>query len=99
MTQVRVLERFAAATLVRCQLETGRTHQIRLHARHIGHPVLGDRRYGTATPMDPPRMALHAAVLGIVHPRTGEPLRLESPLPDDLARFLDALRAAPVTRS
>jgi 23S rRNA pseudouridine1911/1915/1917 synthase len=95
VTHVRVLERFATATLVRCQLETGRTHQIRLHARHLGHPVLGDRRYGAPTPMDPPRMALHAAVLGIVHPRTGEPLRRESPLPDDLARYLDALRAAP----
>jgi 23S rRNA pseudouridine1911/1915/1917 synthase len=79
------------ATLVRCKLETGRTHQIRLHARHLGHPVLGDRRYGEPSPGDPPRMALHAAVLGFRHPRTGAALRFECPWPEDLAPWLAGL--------
>jgi len=92
VTHVTVVERFAGATLVRCRLETGRTHQIRIHACHLGHPVLGDRRYGQASPADPPRMALHATVLGIRHPRTGEPLRFESGWPEDLAAWLEGLR-------
>jgi 23S rRNA pseudouridine1911/1915/1917 synthase len=94
VTHVTVVERFAAATLVRCRLETGRTHQIRLHTRHIGHPVLGDRKYGEASPVDPPRMALHAALLGIKHPRTGEVLRFEAAWPADLAEWLAGLRTA-----
>ncbi len=94
VTHVTVVERFAAATWVRCRLETGRTHQIRLHAQHLGHPVLGDRRYGTAgaPPPEPPRMALHATVLGLQHPASGAALRFESPWPDDLAPWLAALR-------
>lgn len=89
----RVLERFGgAATLARCSLKTGRTHQIRLHARHLGHPVLGDSQYGEATAHDPPRMALHAAVLGFAHPRSGEALRFESAWPDELAAWSEALR-------
>jgi 23S rRNA pseudouridine1911/1915/1917 synthase len=95
VTHLTVIDRFAAATLVRCRLETGRTHQIRLHVQHLGHPVLGDRRYGEGTPFDPPRMALHATVLGIQHPRTGEPLRFESPWPADLEPWLAGLRATP----
>jgi 23S rRNA pseudouridine1911/1915/1917 synthase len=97
VTRFAVAERFAgppAATLVRATLETGRTHQIRLHARHLGHPVMGDARYGEPSPIDPPRTALHAAVLGFRHPRTGEPLRFERPWPDDLAPWLDRLRGA-----
>jgi 23S rRNA pseudouridine1911/1915/1917 synthase len=93
VTHLTVAERFAAATLVRCRLETGRTHQIRLHARHLGHAILGDRRYGEASAIDPPRMALHAAVLGIRQPRTGEALRFESAWPEDLAAWLAGLRA------
>jgi 23S rRNA pseudouridine1911/1915/1917 synthase len=96
VTHVKVLERFGAATLVECRLETGRTHQIRLHARHLGHPVLGDRQHGEPSAIDPPRMALHAAELGIVQPRTGEALRFESPWPADLAGWRAGL-AAPVT--
>jgi 23S rRNA pseudouridine1911/1915/1917 synthase len=95
VTHVTVVERFAAATLVRCRLETGRTHQIRLHTQHLGHPVLGDRQHGERTPVDPPRMALHAAVLGIRHPRTGEALRFELPWPADLAEWLAGLRVSP----
>jgi 23S rRNA pseudouridine1911/1915/1917 synthase len=96
VTHIAVAERLAGspgATLVRCTLETGRTHQIRLHARHLGHPVLGDRKHGEPSPIDPPRMALHAAVLGFHHPRTGAPLRFERPWPEDLTPWLDALRA------
>lgn len=80
------------ATIVRARLETGRTHQIRIHCRHLGHAVLGDTRYGTRTPHDPPRMALHAAVLGFEHPRTEQPLAFESPLPDALATWIAGLR-------
>jgi 23S rRNA pseudouridine1911/1915/1917 synthase len=87
-------------------LETGRTHQIRVHLAHIGHPLLGDSVYGAgfktkASRLAPRarmaleglgRQALHAATLGFEHPITGEPLLFESPPPDDLATFLAALR-------
>jgi 23S rRNA pseudouridine1911/1915/1917 synthase len=94
VTHVRVIERIRdLAALLECRLETGRTHQIRLHARHLGHPILGDRRHGAPAPFDPPRMALHATRLGFAHPRTAEPLVFESPLPEALARWLEGLRA------
>jgi len=96
VTHVAVEERLGArATLLRCRLETGRTHQIRLHAQAEGHPVLGDPRYGGA-PISPraPRMALHATLLAFAHPRTGEALSFTSPWPADLAGWLDALRRA-----
>lgn len=93
VTHVAVVERRPGVTLARCTLETGRTHQIRLHTRHLGHPVLGDKQHGEPSAIDPPRMALHAAVLGIVHPRTGEALRFERPWPDDLASWWAALSA------
>ncbi|MFM8412054.1 MAG: RluA family pseudouridine synthase [Alphaproteobacteria bacterium] len=76
-----------AAARLRARLETGRTHQIRLHLSGAGHPVLGDRRYGRRTAFDPPRLALHATVLGFAHPATGERLRFESPWPDELAAW------------
>lgn len=91
VTHLVVTGRHAEVTLVQCRLTTGRTHQIRLHTRHVGHPVLGDRRHGEPSPIDPPRMALHASVLGILHPRTGEPLRFESGWPEDLTAWLAAL--------
>lgn len=93
LTHVSVVSRFPAATLVRCRLSTGRTHQIRIHTRHLGHPVLGDRRYGDPGPQpgDPPRMALHAAVLGFQHPVSGAALHFESPWPEDLAPWLAGL--------
>jgi len=92
--------------LLRCELETGRTHQIRVHMAHLHHPLLGDALYGAgfrtrarrlpeaaAAALDElGRQALHAAVLGFEHPVTGEPLRFESPLPADLAALLEALR-------
>ncbi len=105
VTHVQVLERIGdLATVLDVRLETGRTHQIRIHSRHLGHGVLGEpgpaARAGQgqtpALPPDlaPPRMALHARVLGFVHPRSGETLRFEQPLPPDLATWLDRLRAA-----
>jgi len=85
------VERKAGATLAEARLETGRTHQIRLHALHIGHAVLGDRRYGRATKHDPPRLALHARVLGFRHPTTAQPLRFEREWPADLGDWWSGL--------
>ncbi len=94
-TRLIVVERIGdVATRVRARLETGRTHQIRLHARHLGHPVLGDPRYGDGAEPRPPRMALHAALLALAHPRTGAALRFESPLPPELEEWLVGLRAS-----
>lgn len=87
VTHVRAIERREGVTRVECRLETGRTHQIRLHTKHLGHPVLGDRQHGERSLVDPPRMALHAAVLGFVHPRSGEAMRFERPWPEDLATW------------
>ena len=101
-TDVEIVRRLAGATLVRCTLQTGRTHQIRVHLTEQGKtPILGDPLYGRP-PRDPAlrrvaaalgRQALHAAVLGFVHPITGEALRLESPLPADYLRALEAVEA------
>jgi 23S rRNA pseudouridine1911/1915/1917 synthase len=92
VTHLRVLRRFAlGATELECRLETGRTHQIRLHARGIEHSILGDRRYGERFDPEPPRLALHAAELGLRHPRTGEALSFESRLPPDLAEWFERL--------
>jgi 23S rRNA pseudouridine1911/1915/1917 synthase len=98
VTHVSVAERFADAALVVARLETGRTHQIRIHMAGAGHPLLGDGEHGGErarlfTPR-PPRLALHAAVLGFVHPATGEALRFEAALPADLAGWIDRLRGA-----
>ena len=89
------------AARVLCRLETGRTHQIRVHMSHLGHPCLGDPVYGSGAPAlavrgaieaaGLERQALHAAVLGFVHPITGQALRFESPLPDDMAALEAAL--------
>ena len=95
-THYRVLARHtepAEATLVECKLETGRTHQVRVHLAAIGHPVVGDARYGGARPSVPvDRPFLHAAQLGFDHPRTGERCLFESPLPPDLEAVLVPLR-------
>jgi 23S rRNA pseudouridine1911/1915/1917 synthase len=80
-------------TELRCKLETGRTHQIRVHMASIGHPVVGDDRYGGGRASLPsPRPWLHAEHLELAHPITGEPLAFDSPLPDDLATVLTTLR-------
>lgn len=87
------------ATVARVRLETGRTHQIRIHGRHLGHPVLGDARYGARSPelagREPPRMALHATRLGFRRPGGDDALDFVSPLPDDLADWLQRLRQSP----
>lgn len=100
ITHYRTVEAFAAASLVECRLETGRTHQVRVHMASIGHALLGDPVYGrTPTRFRPllnqlrfARQALHAAVLGFIHPVTGAALRFESALPADMAGLLVELR-------
>jgi RluA family pseudouridine synthase len=91
VTHFRVEERFPAATLVRLRLDTGRTHQIRVHLAHLGHPVLGDRQYGRAGLRMIGRQALHAAHLAFTHPATGERMAFEVPLPEDMARLREEL--------
>jgi len=113
ITRYRVVERYGMperpiAALVECRLETGRTHQIRVHLAHIGHPVVGDAVYGRRrSPPRPrsaeekiayeaafgfPRQALHAGLLGFHHPKTAERLRFESPWPQDFTSLIKALR-------
>jgi 23S rRNA pseudouridine1911/1915/1917 synthase len=86
-------EALAHSTLLRVRLETGRTHQIRAHFQAIGHPVCGDREYGTAGRYGLKRQFLHAARLELAQPFSGEPLVISSPLPKDLARALEVARA------
>jgi 23S rRNA pseudouridine1911/1915/1917 synthase len=94
-TGYRVLERYGRAALVECRLETGRTHQIRVHFQHIGHPLLGDPVYRRGARQAQPisRQALHACELSLVHPRSGRALSWRAPLPPDMQRLIDALRA------
>ena len=104
VTHYRVTERFRGHTLVRVQLETGRTHQIRVHMTHIRYPLVGDPVYGrlrfpagaSAELRDVlhgfPRQALHARRLGLIHPDSDEEMRFESPLPQDMENLLAALR-------
>ena len=112
-TRYRVVQRFGDAekpfaSLVECRLETGRTHQIRVHLTHLGHPLIGDPSYGRArqpprakTPeqedaysaaADFPRQALHACVLGFQHPSTHKVMKFDSPWPPDFARLVEILR-------
>jgi len=94
-THYRALERFAEYTLIRCGLETGRTHQIRVHMAFIEHPVVGDPLYGPRKPrLGLEGQALHAEVLGFNHPATGEYMEFCAPWPEYLNNILDELRAA-----
>ncbi|MDF1599268.1 RluA family pseudouridine synthase [Mesorhizobium sp. YIM 152430] len=116
VTHYQIVEKFgpkadatAFASLVECRLETGRTHQIRVHMAHVGHPLIGDQTYGRAfktkankLPDDLkfvvgefPRQALHARLLQFRHPRSGEILRFEAPYPPDFAELVEALRRLP----
>lgn len=91
-TRWRVVERFARATLLALELETGRTHQIRVHMLHLGHPVLGDRQYGRAGTGLIRRQALHAARLSFAHPSSGERMSFEAPLPGDMVELIEKLK-------
>jgi 23S rRNA pseudouridine1911/1915/1917 synthase len=93
VTHFRVIERFKDFTFVECQLETGRTHQIRVHMKYIGYPLAGDPKYGPKKTLDLNGQALHAGVLGFIHPRTGEYLEFEAPLPPEFEQLLDQLRS------
>lgn len=106
ITHYRVQERFRAHSLLKILLETGRTHQIRVHMAHIGHPLVGDPVYGARLKLPPKctpelqealrtfkRQALHACRLSLVHPKTGEEMQWEAPLPEDMQALLRCLRA------
>ncbi len=99
ITHFHVLERYAHATLLRCRLETGRTHQIRVHLQSLGHPLVGDSVYGRnrrsadAAISGFKRQALHAERLEILHPATGETASWQAPLPEDMRKLIAALRA------
>jgi 23S rRNA pseudouridine1911/1915/1917 synthase len=106
VTHYRVLERFRGHTYLRVNLETGRTHQIRVHMAHLHYPLVGDPTYGgrLRLPADSSsalqealrhfkRQALHAGVLGLIHPESGAALQWEAPLPDDMQQLLEALRS------
>ncbi len=100
ITHYKVLERLDDAAVIECRLETGRTHQVRVHCASISHPLLGDPAYGRTPKHLRPllerlgfeRQALHAAELGFVHPITGENIRFSSDLPPDMAELIDQLR-------
>jgi len=93
-TAYRVIERFGQAALVECRLETGRTHQIRVHFQHIRHPLVGDTVYrrGTRHGIAFPRQALHAAELAFVHPRTGKEMSWSAAPPRDFRQLIETLR-------
>jgi 23S rRNA pseudouridine1911/1915/1917 synthase len=93
VTHYRVLERLPAHTLLQCDLETGRTHQIRVHLASIGHPLEGDPAYAGRAPRRFGRQALHAWKLAFVHPRSGAAMRFEAPMPEDFRALLQELRA------
>lgn len=105
ITHYRVRERFFAHTLVSCRLETGRTHQIRVHMASIHHPLVGDSSYGGRIKLPKgasdellaalrsfPRQALHAHTLGLIHPRSGEAMQWQADLPDDMQQLIELLR-------
>ena len=109
VTHYKVLERFGYVTVVQCRLETGRTHQIRVHMSHIGHPLFNDARYGGSEIRKGtiyakyrqfiencfelcPRQALHAKTLGFIHPKSGEMIRFDSRLPDDMTALIEKWR-------
>lgn len=93
VTHYKVLQSFQGYTHIQCELETGRTHQIRVHMAHIGHPLLGDTVYGPSKPAigGLQGQTLHARTLGIIHPRTGRYLEVNAPLPQYFQELLDRL--------
>ena len=91
VTHFKVIKRYDNFTLVKCILETGRTHQIRVHMKYIGHPLVGDPLYGPRKVIGKDGQFLHAALLGFKHPRTGKELVFEAPLPENFQKMLDKL--------
>lgn len=95
VTHYRVIERFGRYTMIEAELETGRTHQIRVHMAYIKHPLLGDELYGPKkSKVKAPRQMLHAGVLGFIHPSSGEYMEFTSPLPEDFQKLAESLRNA-----
>jgi len=95
VTHYQTVEKFKDAALLRCQLETGRTHQIRVHMSHIGHPLVGDPVYGRKGKLfDFKRQALHAAQLVLIHPATNEAMEFTSVLPQDMEQLIETLKEA-----
>ena len=93
ITHFKVIDRFEKYTLIECELETGRTHQIRVHMKYINHPVMGDDKYGQPCPyMDTEGQVLHASELTLVHPTTGETMTFHAPLPEYFEKLLEILR-------
>lgn len=92
VTHFRVLERFGNFTLIECRLETGRTHQIRVHMKYIGYPLAGDPKYGPKKTIEFDGQALHAAVIGFIHPRTEEYLEFEAPLPQVFTDLIEEMK-------
>ena len=93
VTHYRVLERFGNYSYIECELETGRTHQIRVHMSSIGHPILGDTVYGPQKcPFNLTGQTLHAKILGITHPSTGEYMEFDAPIPEYFLKILAQLR-------
>jgi len=92
ITHFKVLERFKDMTLVECQLETGRTHQIRVHFNYIGYPLVGDQKYGLLKTLDTDGQCLHALAIDFIHPTTQKNMHFEAPLPTYLDELLHKLR-------
>src|SRR6185295_1487458 len=91
VTEYEVLRSGAEMSLVQCELHSGRTHQIRVHLHHLGHPVIGDKLYAPKLAKNFPRQMLHAWKLGLTHPRTGEWMNFEASLPEDFTNALSGL--------
>ena len=99
VTHWEVLARYPGVTHLRCRLETGRTHQIRVHLAYIGHPILGDTVYGNRKPVPGlTGQCLHATGLRFLHPRTGCPVELTCPRPEEFERMLTKLQSAPESK-
>ncbi|QDX00943.1 RluA family pseudouridine synthase [Staphylococcus chromogenes] len=94
ITHFNVIENFNKYTLVECQLETGRTHQIRVHMKYIGYPLVGDPKYGPKKTMDIGGQTLHAGLIGFTHPRTGEYIERTAPLPEEFEKLIEDIRRA-----